>query len=374
MIKKIVGFSIAAAFLGLPMFAQEAGEDAGKLKITGELKTGIQAYNDTVVLHSDDIGDGTGLRADLNAGYDAGNWGLNIGLRGNVSKGWRQNVSNTGTAGDPEVISDIGLREGFAFFKPFGDMLDIKAGLIDTAVWNTAGLDDENLSNGYGLRLELVPVPGLNAGVVLGGTNLMLTGESGDHFLTENFFKHTTIGASYTSDAFYAAAAFKLKRDTGVTLYTPAGAQAVHLDVATADNVFTFGFGLTAIENLDLTLEVLFLDGFESKESAKINLDTLYSVGQIHAGLEAVAVSLEDFYIDVTPKAGYDITGKLIADLFIPLSVHNADDEFGVAIKPQLTCKLNDSSKLVIFDRLDIKYPGDDKLHNTVQIDFVYSF
>ena len=251
-------------------------------------------------------------------------------------------------------------------------MIDIKGGLIDSAVWNTAGLDDENLSNGYGVRLEATPIAGLNVGIVLGGTSALLHGESGDYLGAEDFFKRTTIGASYTTDAFYAAAAFKLKKDDAIGVVHTNGQQ--HIAITSAENALAVGLGLTAVENLNATLEALFLSGIKETEKAKFNLDVVYDVQEkIHAGVEANIENLKEFYVKATPKAGYDLTENVTVDLFIPLDIKNEAEKFCLGVKPKVTYKLGGSSKVVLFDQIDV-ISADDKVHNTIQLDFVYSF
>ncbi|MDR2509492.1 MAG: hypothetical protein LBC77_02480 [Spirochaetaceae bacterium] len=374
--KKIIGLAfITAAIFAPAALAQEEEieveiEPQRGFSITGELKTGLRVFNDKISLYSAELDDGTGLQADLNAGFRSGLWGFNMGVRGSVSNGWRYVVYNRY---EPEVISDIALREGFAYVKLFYEMIDIKAGLIDSYVWNTGGLDDVDLSCGYGLRVEVTMFEGVNFGVMFGGTNALLTGTDGNYMKLGDFFKQSAIGFSYTNDLFYAAAAYKITKDAEASVYHTNGRQ--HISVKTVENAFVFGLGITGIENCGLTAEVIFLDGFESTETAKINLDAVYtSMEVIHAGFEVSVENFDDFYASVTPKAEIDIAENISAGLFIPLDVNNVAGKFGLAVKPRITYKFGENSKFVVFDKIDLIYPYDDKVHNTVQIDFVYSF
>jgi hypothetical protein len=96
----------------------------------------------------------------------------------------------------------------YGWYNFLSGVINVKGGLIDDAVWNTMGSKDWNLSNGLGVRLEVSPLEGLNIGVFLNpGTNDFSA------VTAEQFFKETGIGASYKSDLFDIALAFKLDSD-----------------------------------------------------------------------------------------------------------------------------------------------------------------
>ena len=149
---------------------------------------------DKIVTAKADDDDGHGMKASLTATYDATDWGLKIGIG-----------TNTGSALNDGMHFTTGNAYGWMNF--LGGMINVKAGLIDDAVWGTGGELDDNVSNGPGMRVEVTPIEGLNVGVKF-------------HFATDdhnlgrdkiaNWFQETAIGASYGNDMFNFAVGLKL--------------------------------------------------------------------------------------------------------------------------------------------------------------------
>ncbi|MDR2662079.1 MAG: hypothetical protein LBC31_03680 [Treponema sp.] len=137
-------------------------------------------------------------RARIQGTYDAETYGVKLGIG-----------TDFGGYGRSDTRNVVSVYNAYGWYNFLNGVINVKGGLIDDAVWNTAGPEDWNLSNGLGVRLEVVPIEGLNLGVFLN------TGADNFAQVTaEQFFKETTIGVSYKHSLFDASLAFKLDSDS----------------------------------------------------------------------------------------------------------------------------------------------------------------
>jgi hypothetical protein len=378
-------------------------------------RTGFDFFSDNV---DDDDGnnDGRAIRFDLNGLYDAGDWGVKFGFRTQLEK-------SSGVASGGMGSPAGSVREAFAFANFLNKVVNVKAGVIDSVVWNTGGLKNRDLDRGLGVRVELTPIKGLNAGLFFGdGTQSY--GVTGGAATAENFFQFITFGAIYKTDAFYAAAAYKPRgKPKGDGGNNKSITDNVGLDNGTVRNQFILGFGVTAVENLEVNVEALFVDGFdEERNPAKysnyrnnINLDVNYTIGSITPGLEfyyymprtinyitnemtssPYSSSSLNFPVDSTeiriyPKAFYEVNDNLTVGGAIKLKFRTADiddkskiqdgykewkgvslGDLEFSIQPSLEYKIGNAT-IVLFDEVFfVTY--NNGLSNTVQLDFIYSF
>ncbi|MDR3172128.1 MAG: hypothetical protein LBU17_10980 [Treponema sp.] len=210
--KKLIALSIVFCVLVGGAFAQEEG-----LKFSGALKTGINfsatseksqtdddgnpiAPDPVIKMYNDDADKDFG-RFDLNATYTKDNYGVVLGIRAQKE------------AGLP-----LSLRNGYLWTELINNKLNIKVGKIDDSVWTGGGLQDFNISTGWGARFEVKPIDGLNVGLFLTGPDA--NGEAGIPTFTlangqgfpsgVDFLLETAIGVQYESDAFAVSAGLKL--------------------------------------------------------------------------------------------------------------------------------------------------------------------
>jgi len=146
---------------------------------------------DDIGIKADDDDAGAPVKARIGLAYGTRDWGLKLGTGADVGSG-------TGTS--------WWVHNAYGWMNLVGGMLNIKAGLIDDGVWNTGNEVDENVSTGTGVRLEVMPIPGLNFGAKLGYP----TGTGYAAGKIANFFGETAFGVSYASDLFKASASMKL--------------------------------------------------------------------------------------------------------------------------------------------------------------------
>jgi hypothetical protein len=162
---------------------------------TGVLVDIKDAADDPAVsIHNDN--DDVRSRARIQGTYDAETYGFKVGIG-----------TDFGAVG-PGIENLVSIYNAYGWYNFLDGVINVKGGLIDDAAWNTAGAEDWNLSNGLGVRMEVVPIEGLNIGVFLN------TGA--DKFAAptaEQFFKETTLGVSYKHSLFDVSLAFKLDSD-----------------------------------------------------------------------------------------------------------------------------------------------------------------
>ncbi|MDR3301725.1 MAG: hypothetical protein LBT01_04245 [Spirochaetaceae bacterium] len=398
--KRIIVIFLALAFIVAGFgFAQEAAEDlvpapaataaepaapAGSLKLSGSVKTGLRVQtiesegsipgsdevgNTAFDFFNDDIADddgvnaGRAIRFDLNGLYDADRWGVKFGLRVQQEK-----FGTTPTR--------FALREGFAFVNFLDKVINVKAGFIDSNVWNSGGLKNRQLSNSLGVRVEVTPIKGLNVGLLFGsgdmdyGINIDGSTDPASNprivdapVTALEFFKRLTLGASYKNELFYAAAAYKPEGKSKGKPYGKGGIDPSNGEPyglfdnrdddswnnkqGWVENQFILGFGLAddAVENLGLNVEALFVDGFgdASKYSLyrnNINLDVNYTIGDLALtpGLEFYyymaqpqdiwnETGLESSEFRIYPKAFYEVNENLTIGGFVELFFRTADVE-----------------------------------------------
>ncbi|MDR3343634.1 MAG: hypothetical protein LBT14_12810, partial [Treponema sp.] len=185
------------------------------LKFSGAVKTGIlfsattekTAHDDdgseiapdpTITMYSDDADMDIG-RFDLDAAYTKANYGVVLGLR---------------AEGNPDL--PLTLRNGYAWADLASKKLNMKVGKIDDGVWTGGGEQDFDISTGWGFRLEVKPIDGLNVGLFLTGPN---NDEGVPWFTIDNgvglpsigdFLLETAIGAQYEHAKFAVSAGLKL--------------------------------------------------------------------------------------------------------------------------------------------------------------------
>jgi hypothetical protein len=372
-------------------------------------RTGFDFFSDNV---DDDDGnnDGRAIRFDLNGLYDAGDWGVKFGFRTQLEKSNGQASGGMGAAGS---LSG-NVREAFAFAKFLNKTLDVKAGVIDSTVWTTKGLKNRDLDRGLGVRLEFTPaaVKGLNAGLFF-GDRLQNYGVM-NSVTAEDFFTYVTFGASYKTDAFYAAAAYKPRGQSWGKPYANPSTDATSQGIVR--NQFILGFGVTAVENLVVNVEALFADGFDEENNPgkqsnyrnNINLNAEYTIGSVTPGLEfwyymprtidyewgsrtAKAGGIDSTEIRIYPKVAVELSDALTVGGVVKLKLRTADfdgkeaaqnsykEEYGVklgdfefGIQPNLEYKIGNAT-IVLFDEVFFVTYGYG-ITNVLQLDFIYSF
>jgi hypothetical protein len=188
--KALVLFLILAVAGGV--FAQD-------LKIGGKIFTGLlftkvdSSANPTVGLNNDD--DDYPTRWELTGDFTTENYGAKFGLR---------NDNFT-------VLDNITIYNAYVWADFLNDIINAKFGKIDDSVWATAGTEGFHNSTGGGLRVEVKPLTGLNAGFLVtlptpDGANAV----SGPFYTNfEYLLPETSVGASYENSLFSAAAGVK---------------------------------------------------------------------------------------------------------------------------------------------------------------------
>ena len=229
--------------------------------------------------HDDDVP--TGVSARLNVVLDEDDWGLKLGLGANIgTHGWNFNTSGIGY---PDVKSLVFIYNAYGWMNFVDGVVNVKAGLIDDAAWAVGGEVDSNVSNGLGIRFEVMPMEGLSFGVFFdAGTKVWDD--------SKDYFGRTGIGASYTTDMFNVAAGYKVAPDKG-------------------GGMMIFGVGFTGVENLDVFVDGKITDMADFKDSGFFDLYEEFSYTlDVMEGLKVGLVLYQGFNgknLPAYPGAGY---------------------------------------------------------------------
>jgi hypothetical protein len=361
------------ALVVLLILAVAGGVFAQELTWSGAVKTGLNfskakdAAGETR-LYSDDADVPTG-RADLDITYAAENYGAKVGLRS-------------------DDFTSLGVRQAYVWYT-FFDLVNVKAGKIDDAVWNTMGAEDWNLSNGAGARVEVTPsaIEGLNLGVFINYYGAGAAATPSDYYF------QPTIGVSYSSDRFDAAVAFRIDSDNDVYAATPPvpgkdddGVPYItDPDDIGQEHQAIFGFSLKLIPKLKLIAEGNFfnLGGWSDYGLAWLNETVEY---QISDPLAVGAVFTEKFwgqsapsgkaYLKVKPYVSYQVNEPISVGLEVPIAYQKDGIDYSIGAKPWVKYAFADNAFIKSYYALDItKIKSSDSTYtHTFQLDFVVSF
>jgi hypothetical protein len=212
-----------------------AGLFAQDFKLGGRLFTGLRFQDEddateSIVGFYNDEDDGYVTRFDLNFELAKTDYGVKIGLRndwlGGPDGDALYSVSRDSIYGNVNTTGGIGVGvtnftalkfyNAYAWADFYKDMLNVKFGLIDDAVWATEGDEEFQVSNGVGLRFEVKPIQGLNTGVFLALPDFINDAYARHEFggLAETkpkyFLPEAAFGGRYEHELFNIAAGFKL--------------------------------------------------------------------------------------------------------------------------------------------------------------------
>lgn len=197
--KKLIALLLALAVVGVA-FAQDA---APVLKFSGYLNTGF-AYaktgsaDDTFVQNGDDSA--TAGRININASYNAGDYGVNFRIRQQPAGGFSNNTAN---------MTSLFMRRVYGWTNLFGGMAKVQAGRLGDYTWSAANGNYwnsfGNIDGPVGVQLQLKPMDGLNAGIFV-----PVAQTSAPKTLSDTF-KSSTIGLNYTmKDTFNVQAGYQM--------------------------------------------------------------------------------------------------------------------------------------------------------------------
>ncbi|GHU39565.1 hypothetical protein FACS1894190_04870 [Spirochaetia bacterium] len=184
-------------------------EDVGEWAAT----TGLRAP--TINMYSDDVDNGTGFRAQLVVTYAPGPIGIQTRFRFDAG------VNNLFAGGDWNNILNRAVIWGDLFAKEDGSGSLVRATLGKgmagtwTSAWvfNTYGEGWDNFDGIDGLKVEVKPIKGLNAGLSIGGKdmvkNLINTAGGGSNQTPPQAIHTLNIGAIYDHDLFKATLGFR---------------------------------------------------------------------------------------------------------------------------------------------------------------------
>lgn len=368
-----------------------------------------------VSIHNDN--DDVRSRARIQGTYDADTYGFKVGIGTDFTNG-------NGTY--------VRAYNAYGWYNFLGNIINVKAGLIDDAAWNTMGSKDWNLSNGLGVRLEVSPIEGLNFGVFLNpGTNDF------NAVTAEQFFKETGIGASYKSDLFDISLAFKLDSDADgfvvpdefgggsdqKTRDAEAGWEAMKelaaiwgqdvwayygsgTDEATAKAAYFNALGATLSPSVDNDISSELVFGFAFKGVPKLgakakmeahawNLgdfsetgflwlieDVSYQILEpLNVGAEFTEYlwgdsDLSKPFFQIKPYASYQVNEPVSVGLEVPVAFQKDAIKFKLGGKPWVKYAFTDDVYLKAFYNLTYTKPetGDATTDHAIQLDFVWSF
>ena len=293
------------ALIVLLALAMAGGLFAQEVSFSGHVQTGmfIQIWDadDDVHVKADDDDANVPLRTDFTASVDEGDWGVVIGFRSD--------------------FQDVGFHNAYGWLK-FIDMIKVSAGLIDDGVWGTAGELDDNVSTGGGLRVEVMPIPGLNVGAFFSYPDGGIAAGK-----VANWFQETAIGFSYEADLFNVAAALKLYSKESTT----GNDDNKQTEFDKTDMRVIWGFGLNLIPGLNLHFDggiwglgkYSDLGWMEFYEEADFGVTSALTVGIV---LGQAIVSGDGFvYFGAKPWVEFAVNDALLVGADVGIAMRKSD-------------------------------------------------
>jgi hypothetical protein len=352
----------------LLVFAMAIGAFAQEVKVTGDVKTGLRLHQDDadtrgkgLVVHpySDDVDDGTGIRADVVVDASYGNYGAKVGLRSN----------------DGNFV----LPYAFAYGNLANDKIKISAGWLDDAAWATQGDWDDNIDNVKGVRFEFKPVEFLNFGLALNNSD---TDKGPPIDVVKNFLLETVVGVKLDFDPFTAVLAFRFDGDgDGAVGGVPTEDDGKVMDAAK----LIFSFNIKAVDRLTAIIDGglfnigAFSDaGFlDAREKIGFQINDKFYVGAVFK--EVGWGNANDFYFHANPGIDFAVNDALSLGLGVTVGLgtdtDGTDYDMFFNVKPSLTFNFGANAKAVAWYKLQVE----DSTHaydlsNNIQFDFVFSF
>ena len=347
------------ALIVLLALAVAGGLIAQEVSWSGAVEAGLKIQMgdsfDDPVSFADDDDDDDAVYAEVNLGYDAGDWGLAIGTNAKVNF--------DGDAGS------------FAFYNAHGwlkfveGLITVRAGLIDPGVWTTNGgwVDDNpggNLSSRGGMRIEVTPIDGLNVGAMFGWPN-----DGIGKTKVGNFIGETAFGFHYDVDLFYAGAALKLFSEDS----TYGGGKS--------DTALIGGFWFHGLPSMDVGVQVRLdhLTGDADTETwvgANWSWDVTDQLGVYADGGIKMVDGLKLAEIEGGVSFGLTEQVSIGADVTVDL-LENADEDFGLAkVAPGAWVKydLGGGSVKAGYGFTMLTKDYGDSLDHTIKLVFAWSF
>ncbi|MDR0496955.1 MAG: hypothetical protein LBH42_05010 [Treponema sp.] len=285
------------------MFAQELTWSVG-------IETGViidikDADDDIHVTATDD--DGGYFHWSVGGNYEADGWGLMFGTSVKI---------------EDDFNAAVGLDHAHGWMDFVDGMLRVRAGSIDPGVWGTGGWVDAGYAAVDGLRLEVMPIEGLNVGLAFGWPD-------GGVFANKigNFFQEIVFGFEYATG--------DMKMNASLKVYSEESSRGdTDLDV-------TAGFGFDGVENLKLYFGVELVSLMVADNpTIRIGENIDFAVSdQLGVGLEAgetLCDGLQEVFIK--PFANFDLGDGMGVGAEICITMEkDGDDNLGLStIAPNL--------------------------------------
>lgn len=304
--KKAIALLLALALVGGAVFAQE-------LKFSGYLDTGVAYFDDGVTdpvlgLWGDDSGQNT--RFNLQAAVTNTNVGATARLRAQGDVGATANAT-------------VFVNRAFVWATMLDGKVKTVVGKLGDYTWSSFGNDIGNFDTLTGFQVQVMPIPGLNAGV-------FLPASSGTRALVEDAMKDIALGAEYKVEGI---GAFR------------AGYNMSPLDDS---NMAYVSAKITAVENLEIIVDVK-LDkmGDDVGGSTYLFEEIDYTMDALNVGIDLeqtlYASDAVEMKLMFGPYVSYDM-GTFIPGFVFKYTMQ--DDLSGMYLNPYV--KYNVGPKAVI--------------------------
>ncbi|MDR1373760.1 MAG: hypothetical protein LBJ24_02175 [Treponema sp.] len=368
-------------------------------------------------------------RLDLNFSLTKEDYGVVVGLRNDWMGGpdgtaYPAFSTTTGApTGDVAVAtsSTFGLYNAYAWADFARDLVNVKLGIIDDGVWKTEGDEEFGVATGTGLRVEVKPIPGLNAGFFLTvpdaddyyGANTEDQQHNGFPYTHkwQYFLPETGIGGSYESDLFNVALGVKFDSNADGFAYenpvdgTGNGFNPNLEAIAQGEDAsFTggqrayFGFSVKAVENLKAVFEGQFFNLGAYNDVGYTWLDEVieYAVASnIKAGLVATqyfyakpvaedattgsnAGDKAGVYLKFKPYGEFAINDAVAVGLELPFAFWKKVIKYQIGVEPYVTYRLADTASVGLKYKFSVSEADRDDIgpdyNQKVQLNFNYSF
>lgn len=339
--------SVGSAFVA---FAEEASP---RLEFGGEFLTGARFEADpdegnTAQLYSDENDEeGIGAVLKLNGTYDADTYGAFLQLK-----------YTDGSAADTNSYPTALVEYSYGWLKFFDGTLTIKAGVVEETSFDNVGDQEIYFFDKGGIVTTWSPLEGLTLGAAVGLEPAHLTNDTPADASTVQ--DALAFGASYRTDAYVIEAAYS-SGDwcTDEESYEKAAAYAQ--------------FGVTAIENLQLEADALFIDLSDFSSAGEISVTELvgYTFGKITPSLLCgQIIPMEDTGLTeytFEPEISYAMNDSFAP--FVGGEVTIVESEADYAGKIGFDASLTPSALVSGYYRI-----ASTEMNHAFQIDFIWNF
>jgi hypothetical protein len=372
----------------------------GNFHISGGLETGVRItadddhsvpliflYSDTTsdyfTLDEPSLGNPTGVRAYLDADYDAGNWGLTFEIQGD----------NAAYSGHPKYPYGFSLPFAYLWAEFFSGRFLVAAGEFKTSLDNAPTIT--------AIRFGVNPLDHLSLFVDFPFANITDPGNGIEAYELPHMFKETLVGVEYKNDAFGSLSVYTKLYDARAFTYFDPYVDEVALETDKALFVdFRFDLYCTAIPRSEFSvsgqlkylgleygsegnfMENFMYDIFPSLRAGVILQQLVFFNDEGYAMAHEGGKTFVNTHETLPPLLVFGLTAayKPLPRLSVGLDLTDIywkdTIKFIIGIKPKLSFRVGSGAILNAYYKLETGRDWEDEsgTKHAVQLDFIWSF